>query len=60
LRAFAKDNLTIREIARQFANAGTAPMMAGTPKDIADEMDDWYSSGAADGFNLMFPVLPDD
>jgi hypothetical protein len=34
--------------------------MAGTPADIADEMEAWYISGAADGFNLMFPLMPDD
>ena len=35
-------------------------MMAGTPTDIAEEMEAWYLAGAADGFNLMFPLLPDD
>ena len=31
--------------------------MAGTPADIADQMEAWYKAGAADGFNLMFPLL---
>jgi alkanesulfonate monooxygenase SsuD/methylene tetrahydromethanopterin reductase-like flavin-dependent oxidoreductase (luciferase family) len=60
LKAFAKEGLTIREIARRIANAGTGPVMAGTPTEIADEMEAWYVGGAADGFNLMFPLLPDD
>jgi FMN-dependent oxidoreductase (nitrilotriacetate monooxygenase family) len=60
LKAFAKENLTIREIARRISNAGTGPVMAGTPTEIADEMEAWYVAGAADGFNLMFPLLPDD
>jgi FMN-dependent oxidoreductase (nitrilotriacetate monooxygenase family) len=60
LRSFAREGLTIREISRRLANAGTAPMMAGTPLEIADEMEAWYEAGAADGFNLMFPVLPED
>jgi FMN-dependent oxidoreductase (nitrilotriacetate monooxygenase family) len=60
LQAFAKENLTIREIARRISNAGTGPVMAGTPAEIADEMEAWYTAGAADGFNLMFPLLPDD
>jgi alkanesulfonate monooxygenase SsuD/methylene tetrahydromethanopterin reductase-like flavin-dependent oxidoreductase (luciferase family) len=60
LKAFAKENLTIREIARRISNAGTGPVMAGTPTEIADEMEAWYAAGAADGFNLMFPLLPDD
>ncbi|HEY2210139.1 MAG TPA: LLM class flavin-dependent oxidoreductase [Bradyrhizobium sp.] len=60
LKAFAKENLTIREIARRISNAGTGPVMAGTPSEIADQMEAWYSAGAADGFALMFPLLPDD
>ena len=60
LKAFARENLSIREIARRIANAGTGPVMAGTPAEIADEMEAWYEAGAADGFNLMFPLLPDD
>jgi alkanesulfonate monooxygenase SsuD/methylene tetrahydromethanopterin reductase-like flavin-dependent oxidoreductase (luciferase family) len=34
--------------------------MAGTPAQIADEMEAWFAAGAADGFNLMFPLLPED
>ena len=60
LKAFAKEGLTIREVARRLSNAGTAPIMAGTAAQIADEMEAWHSAGAADGFNLMFPVLPID
>ena len=60
LKAFARENLTIREIAKRISNAGTGPVMAGTPTEIADEMEAWYAKGAADGFNLMFPLLPDD
>jgi FMN-dependent oxidoreductase (nitrilotriacetate monooxygenase family) len=60
LRSFAREGLTIREISRRLANAGTGPMMAGTPVEIADQMEAWYTAGAADGFNLMFPVLPED
>jgi len=60
VKAFAAQKLTIREIARRIAGAGTAPVMAGKPADIADEMAAWFEAGAADGFNLMFPVLPED
>jgi FMN-dependent oxidoreductase (nitrilotriacetate monooxygenase family) len=52
LKAFAKENLTIREIARRISNAGTGPVMAGTPTEIADEMEAWYVAGAADGFSM--------
>jgi FMN-dependent oxidoreductase (nitrilotriacetate monooxygenase family) len=60
MQAFAREALTIREVARRISNAGTGPVLAGTPTDIADELEAWYRAGAADGFNLMFPVLPVD
>jgi hypothetical protein len=32
--------------------------IAGTPEQIADVMEDWFRSKAADGFNIMPPILP--
>ena len=32
--------------------------MVGTPEQIADAMQEWFDNGAADGFNIMPPVLP--
>ncbi len=52
--------LTIRQLARKIANTGSVPMVAGTAAQIADQMEAWFVSGAADGYNLMFPLLPDD
>ena len=31
----------------------------GTPKTIADQMEEWLVSEASDGFNIMFPYLPE-
>jgi FMN-dependent oxidoreductase (nitrilotriacetate monooxygenase family) len=58
-REYAAQNLSIREIAR-IARTGTAPVFGGTPTQIADQMEAWFTAGAADGFNLMFPLLPED
>ncbi|WP_442853309.1 hypothetical protein [Arthrobacter sp. H14] len=33
--------------------------MVGTPEHIADDIELWFRSGGADGFNLMAPMLPD-
>ena len=30
----------------------------GTPTQIADALEEWFTAGAADGFNVMPPVLP--
>ena len=32
--------------------------MVGTPKMIADQMEEWLLSDACDGFNIMFPWVP--
>jgi alkanesulfonate monooxygenase len=32
--------------------------MVGTPKTIADEMQEWLETEASDGFTIMFPYLP--
>jgi FMN-dependent oxidoreductase (nitrilotriacetate monooxygenase family) len=60
IAGFVREGLTIREVARRIANANTAPTFVGTPKDVADEMEAWHTARAADGFVLMFPILPGD
>jgi FMN-dependent oxidoreductase (nitrilotriacetate monooxygenase family) len=60
VRTFAEQGLTIRQTAQRISRAGTAPLMLGTPKEIADQLEAWFTAGAADGFNLMFQLLPED
>jgi alkanesulfonate monooxygenase SsuD/methylene tetrahydromethanopterin reductase-like flavin-dependent oxidoreductase (luciferase family) len=31
---------------------------SGTPEQVADAIQQWFEAGAADGFNIMPPVLP--
>ena len=31
---------------------------SGTPEQVADAIQEWFEQGAADGFNIMPPVLP--
>ena len=33
-------------------------VFTGTPEQVADLMVDWFDDGAADGFNIMPPILP--
>jgi FMN-dependent oxidoreductase (nitrilotriacetate monooxygenase family) len=60
IAGFVREGLSIREVARRIANAQTAPSFAGTATDIADQLEAWHAAGAADGFVLMFPILPGD
>ena len=56
--AARRENLTIRQLAaRAGSYGGTA--FVGTPATIADEMELWLETGACDGFNIMFPYLPE-
>jgi alkanesulfonate monooxygenase len=53
-----RENLTVRQLAQRLGGyAGLA--FVGTPKTIADEMEEWLLTEASDGFNVMFPYLPE-
>jgi alkanesulfonate monooxygenase SsuD/methylene tetrahydromethanopterin reductase-like flavin-dependent oxidoreductase (luciferase family) len=52
-----KENLTVRQLAQRLGgHAGLA--MVGTPKTIADEMEEWLETEGSDGFTVQFPYLP--
>jgi FMN-dependent oxidoreductase (nitrilotriacetate monooxygenase family) len=53
-----RENLSIRELARQFAGARGHWQVIGTAAQIVDEMEARFSGGAADGFNIMPPLFP--
>jgi FMN-dependent oxidoreductase (nitrilotriacetate monooxygenase family) len=53
-----KERPTLRQLLAKLAGARGHFTAAGTPEMIADIMQDWIETGAADGFNLMPPVLP--
>lgn len=50
-----KKGQTLREVALNTTTPKTA--FVGTPAKIADEIERWFTSGAADGFILAFPVI---
>lgn len=53
-----RENLTVRQLAQRLGGYGGLSMV-GTPKTIADEMEQWLSERGSDGFNVMFPYLPE-
>jgi len=55
-----REQLTIRQLIDRIAFARGHGTFAGTPTEIADHMEMWFTSGACDGFNLLMPLLPDD
>lgn len=50
------ENPTLRELCDSYERG--AKTIKGTPKEIADFMQDWFEGEATDGFMLMFPTLP--
>ena len=53
----ARDKLTVRQLAQRLGGYGGSAFV-GTPKTIADQMQEWLETEACDGFNIMFPFLP--
>jgi FMN-dependent oxidoreductase (nitrilotriacetate monooxygenase family) len=53
-----RDKPTLRQLLGYLAGARGHYVTAGTPEQIADLIEDWFTDGAADGFNIMPPLLP--
>lgn len=58
LTDFVKKGHTVGELIRLYAEKHTGNGITGTPVQIADFMEEWFETRAADGFILMFPTLP--
>lgn len=58
LNLVRRDKPTLRQLLGYLAGARGHFVTAGTPEQIADLIEDWFTDGAADGFNVMPPVLP--
>ncbi|MEV0582554.1 LLM class flavin-dependent oxidoreductase [Nonomuraea sp. NPDC050310] len=53
-----RERLTVRQLLARLAGGRGHRVVAGTPEQIADELQEWFEYGAADGFNIMPPLLP--
>ncbi len=53
-----RGNLTLRQLYLSLATARGHRTILGTPETIADQLEEWFNNGAADGFNIMPPILP--
>jgi FMN-dependent oxidoreductase (nitrilotriacetate monooxygenase family) len=52
-----RDGLTVRQLASRLGGYAGLKFV-GTPKRIADQMEQWLVEEGSDGFNVMFPFLP--
>jgi alkanesulfonate monooxygenase len=53
----ARERLTVRQLAQRVGGYGGLSFV-GTSKTVADQMEEWLTSFGSDGFNIMFPYLP--
>ena len=53
-----RENLSIRELYKRVATGRGHWTLVGTPESIADQLEHWFKTGAADGFNILAPTLP--
>lgn len=53
-----RKKLTVREIIRELGPGRGHQTFVGTPEQAANHIERWFTQGAADGFNIMAPVLP--
>jgi len=58
IRLAEREGLTVRQLAQRIGGYSGAAMV-GTPETIADEMEEWLETRACDGFNIMFPHVPE-
>jgi FMN-dependent oxidoreductase (nitrilotriacetate monooxygenase family) len=58
LNLVKRDQPTLRQLLGYLAGARGHFVTVGTPEQVAGLIEDWFTDGAADGFNIMPPLLP--
>lgn len=53
-----REGLTLRQLRDYAAASSGHRLVIGTPEQIADDLQDWFESGAVDGFAIMTTHLP--
>jgi FMN-dependent oxidoreductase (nitrilotriacetate monooxygenase family) len=58
LRMVRVEKLTLRQLYLRYERGNRT--VRGTPRQVADTMEEWFTAGACDGFMLLFNLLPRD
>ncbi|GAA4961036.1 LLM class flavin-dependent oxidoreductase [Kineococcus glutinatus] len=53
-----REGLTVRQVIARLGGGRGHRTFTGTPEQVADTLEEWFRGGAADGFNIMPPLLP--
>ena len=54
-----RENLTVRELLIRLNGSRGHQKFIGTPEQVADVIEMWFTTGASDGFNVMPATFPD-
>ena len=58
IRLAQQEGMTIRKLYQIMAGGSGHNVIVGAPADVADLMEDWFTGGACDGWNIMPPFMP--
>lgn len=58
-RIIREENPTVGELYNKVSNAAPKANFIGTPEKVADELERWFTGGAADGYMIIPSILPD-
>jgi len=53
-----RDRLTVRQFIQQTAQGRGHRVFTGSVIQVADQLEEWFTTGAADGFNIMPALFP--
>ncbi|MDX6277790.1 MAG: hypothetical protein QOJ72_1918, partial [Nocardioidaceae bacterium] len=53
-----RENLTVRELLIRLGGGRGHRTFAGTPEQVANTIEEWFTHGASDGFNIMPAAMP--
>ncbi|MGM7775809.1 LLM class flavin-dependent oxidoreductase [Arthrobacter sp. KNU-44] len=54
-----RENLTVRQLLIRLNGSRGHQKLIGTPEQVADVIEMWFTTGASDGFNIMPATFPD-
>ncbi len=57
IRMAAAEDLTVRQLAQRLGGFSGLCLM-GSPRTVADQMEEWLETEGSDGFTIMFPYVP--
>jgi FMN-dependent oxidoreductase (nitrilotriacetate monooxygenase family) len=59
-KIIGEEDIKVGELYARFFSPARRDRFVGTPTQVADEIEVWFTEKAADGFMLQFPLLPGD